>query len=257
MENDSAISALGALAQGTRLDAFRLLVRHEPDGLAAGDIARQLDVPQNTMSAHLGILARAGLVRSERHSRSIIYRADLDGLRALDAVPRQGLLRRQCGAVRPAHRRTHPLLLKGSPVAVDIVIYHNPECGTSRNTLGLIRNAGIEPHVVEYLKTPPSRALLVELIDRAGMTPRELLREKGTPYAELGLDDTALSGDALVDAMMAHPILINRPLVVSPLGVKLCRPSEAVLDLLPGDQRGAFAKEDGQQVVDASGQRVA
>jgi len=142
-------------------------------------------------------------------------------------------------------------------VAVDIVIYHNPECGTSRNTLGLIRNAGIEPHVVEYLKTPPSRAMLVELIDRAGITPRELLREKGTPYAELGLGDWSLSDDALVDAMMAHPILINRPLVVSPLGVKLCRPSEAVLDLLPGDQRGAFAKEDGQQVVDASGQRIA
>ena len=139
----------------------------------------------------------------------------------------------------------------------DIIIYHNPECGTSRNVLSLIRNAGIEPHVIEYLKTPPSRALLVELIDRAGITPRELLREKGTPYAELGLGDTSLSDDALVDAMMAHPILINRPLVVSPLGVKLCRPSEAVLDLLPGDQRGAFAKEDGQQVVDASGQRIA
>jgi arsenate reductase len=142
-------------------------------------------------------------------------------------------------------------------VAVDIVIYHNPECGTSRNALAMIRNAGIEPHVVEYLKTPPSRALLVELIDRAGMTPRDLLREKGTPYAELGLGDTSLSDDVLVDAMMAHPILINRPLVVSPLGVKLCRPSEAVLDLLPTGQLGAFAKEDGEQVVDASGQRVA
>ncbi|MEG8219306.1 arsenate reductase (glutaredoxin) [Sphingomonas sp. HH69] len=142
-------------------------------------------------------------------------------------------------------------------MATDIVIYHNPECGTSRNTLGLIRNAGIEPHVIEYLKTPPSRPLLVELIDRAGITPRELLREKGTPYAELGLGDTSLSDDALVDAMMAHPILINRPLVVSPLGVKLCRPSEAVLDLLTSDQLGAFAKEDGQQVVDDSGQRVA
>ena len=142
-------------------------------------------------------------------------------------------------------------------MAVDIVIYHNPECGTSRNTLAMIRNAGIEPHVVEYLKTPPARALLVELIDRAGMTPRELLREKGTPYADLGLGDTSLSDDALVDAMMAHPILINRPLVVSPLGVKLCRPSEAVLDLLPCDQLGAFAKEDGEQVVDASSQRAA
>ena len=105
-------------------------------------------------------------------------------------------------------------------MAVDIVIYHNPECGTSRNTLGLIRNAGIEPHVIEYLKTPPSRALLVELIDRAGIGPRELMREKGAPYAELGLGDPSLSDDALVDAMMAHPILINRPLVVSPLGVK-------------------------------------
>ena len=136
---------------------------------------------------------------------------------------------------------------------VDIVVYHNPECGTSRNTLGLIRNAGIEPHVVEYLKAPPARALLVELIDRAGMSPRDLLREKGTPFAELGLGDTSLSDDALVDVMMAHPILINRPLVVSPLGVKLCRPSEVVLDLLPADQLGAFAKEDGQQVVDASG----
>ena len=142
-------------------------------------------------------------------------------------------------------------------MAVDIVIYHNPECGTSRNTLAMIRNAGIEPHVVEYLKTPPARALLVELIERAGMAPRELLREKGTPYAELGLGDTSLTDDALVDAMMAHPILINRPLVVSPLGVKLCRPSEAVLDLLPSDQLGAFAKEDGEQVVDATGKRVA
>ena len=139
----------------------------------------------------------------------------------------------------------------------DIIIYHNPECGTSRNTLAMIRNAGIEPHVVEYLKTPPSRALLVQLIERAGIAPRDLLREKGTPYADLGLDDLSLPDAALVDAMMAHPILINRPLVVSPLGVKLCRPSEAVLDLLPAPQRGAFTKEDGERVVDASGQRVA
>ena len=141
-------------------------------------------------------------------------------------------------------------------MAVDVVIYHNPACGTSRNTLAMIRNAGIEPHVVEYLKTPPSRALLVELVDRAGLTPRDLLREKGTPYAELGLGDASLSDDALLDAMIAHPVLINRPLVVSPLGVKLCRPSEAVLDLLPEPQRGAFAKEDGEQVVDAAGQRL-
>ena len=138
----------------------------------------------------------------------------------------------------------------------DIVIYHNPDCGTSRNTLAMIRNAGIEPHVVEYLKTPPARALLIQLIERAGMSARDLLREKGTPYADLGLGDTSLSDDALVDAMMAHPILINRPLVVTPLGVRLCRPSEAVLDILPGKQRGAFVKEDGEQVVNAAGDRV-
>ena len=142
-------------------------------------------------------------------------------------------------------------------MAVDIIVYHNPACGTSRNTIGLIRNAGIEPHVVEYLKTPPSRDLLVDLVRRAGITPRALLREKGTPYAELGLGDDTLSDDALFDAMVAHPILINRPLVVSPMGVKLCRPSEAVLDLLPTAQQDAFAKEDGEQVIDAAGQRVA
>jgi len=140
--------------------------------------------------------------------------------------------------------------------AVDIVIYHNPACGTSRNTLAMIRNAGIEPHVVEYLKTPPTRALLEQLLDRAGMSPRELLREKGTPYAELGLGDPTLTDAALVDAMMAHPILINRPLVVSPLGVKLCRPSEAVLELLPTAQQGAFTKEDGERVIDGAGERV-
>lgn len=143
------------------------------------------------------------------------------------------------------------------PQTTDIVIYHNPECGTSRNVLAMVRNAGIEPHVVEYLKTPPSRPLLERLIARAGLTPRDLLREKGTPYAELGLGDPALSDDALVDAMMAHPILINRPLVVSPLGVRLCRPSEAVLDLLPDGQQGAFVKEDGTPVIDAAGNRVA
>ena len=138
----------------------------------------------------------------------------------------------------------------------DIVIYHNPDCGTSRNTLAMIRNSGIEPHVVEYLKTPPSRTMLEQLIGRAGISPRALLRQKGTPYAELGLDDDSLADTALVDAMMAHPVLINRPLVVSPLGVKLCRPSEAVLDLLPVQQRGAFTKEDGQKVVDADGNRI-
>ena len=138
----------------------------------------------------------------------------------------------------------------------DIIIYHNPECGTSRNTLAMIRNAGIEPHVVEYLKTPSSRAMLEQLIARAGLTPRQLLREKGTPYAGLGLDDASLSDAALIDAMMAHPVLINRPLVVSPLGVRLCRPSEIVLDILPVAQRGPFAKEDGERVIDEAGNRI-
>ncbi|WP_395336656.1 arsenate reductase (glutaredoxin) [Novosphingobium sp. BL-8H] len=133
----------------------------------------------------------------------------------------------------------------------DIVIYHNPQCGTSRNALAMIRGAGIEPHVIEYLKTPPSRAQLTQLIERARMTPRELLREKGTPYAELGLADENLTDEALIDAMMEHPILINRPLVVSPLGVKLCRPSEEVLDLLPAPQSATFVKEDGE-VVEAT-----
>jgi arsenate reductase len=141
-------------------------------------------------------------------------------------------------------------------VTTDIIIYHNPECGTSRNALAMIRNAGIEPHVVEYLKTPPSRPLLESLIARAGITPRALLREKGTPFAELGLGNPDLTDVQLIDAMMEHPILINRPLVVSPLGVKLCRPSEEVLDLIPAEQRGAFAKEDGEQVVDAEGKRI-
>lgn len=135
----------------------------------------------------------------------------------------------------------------------DIIIYHNPACGTSRNALAMIRAAGIEPHVIEYLKTPPSRVLLEQLIARAGVAPRDLLREKGTPYAELGLGDPDLTDAALFDAMMAHPILINRPLVVSPLGVKLCRPSEAVLDLLPQALREAFVKEDGEVVVDPRG----
>ena len=139
---------------------------------------------------------------------------------------------------------------------MDVIIYHNPDCGTSRNTLGMIRNAGIEPHVIEYLKTPPSRDMLTRLIARMGISARELLREKGTPYAELGLGDPALSEAQLLDAMMAHPILINRPIVVSPKGVRLCRPSEDVLDLLP-PQRGAFVKEDGERVIDEHGQRVA
>jgi arsenate reductase len=139
---------------------------------------------------------------------------------------------------------------------MDIIIYHNPDCGTSRNTLGLIRNAGVEPHIVEYLKCPPTRLLLRQLIDRMGLAVRAVLREKGTPFHELRLGDPSLSDEQLLDAMMAHPFLINRPIVVSPKGVKLCRPSEEVIDLLP-PQRGTFTKEDGERVVDERGRRVA
>jgi arsenate reductase (glutaredoxin) len=131
---------------------------------------------------------------------------------------------------------------------MDVIIYHNPDCGTSRNTLAMIRNAGIEPHVVEYLKTPPSRPLLKQLISRMGVSVRDLLREKGTPFGELGLNNPELSDDDLLDAMMLHPILINRPIVVTPKGVRLCRPSEAVMELLP-PQLGQFTKEDGQRVT--------
>ncbi|MDL5366749.1 arsenate reductase (glutaredoxin) [Xanthomonas sp. NCPPB 2654] len=137
-----------------------------------------------------------------------------------------------------------------------ITIYHNPACGTSRNVLGLIRNSGAEPTVVEYLKTPPDRATLQALIAAMGIPLREAIRQKGTPYAELGLDDPALSDDALLDAMLQHPILINRPIVVTPLGTRLCRPSEMVLEILPSPQRGAFAKEDGAALIDADGHRV-
>ncbi|WP_114913666.1 arsenate reductase (glutaredoxin) [Acidibrevibacterium fodinaquatile] len=137
-----------------------------------------------------------------------------------------------------------------------VTIYHNPACGTSRNVLGLIRNAGIAPHIVEYLKTPPSREVLSDLIRRMGIPVRALLRRKGTPYDELGLDDPALTDDQLITAMLSQPILINRPIVVTPLGVRLCRPSETVLDLLPTPQQGAFRKEDGEVVVDEAGRRV-
>jgi len=137
-----------------------------------------------------------------------------------------------------------------------ITIYHNPQCGTSRNVLAMIRNSGEEPRIVEYLKTPPTRDELVDLLRRMGITPRELLRRRGTPYDELGLDDPALTDDALIDHMVRQPILINRPIVVTPLGVRLCRPSEAVLEILPYPQRAAFSKEDGEAVIDTGGQRV-
>lgn len=139
---------------------------------------------------------------------------------------------------------------------MDVVIYHNPDCGTSRNALALIRHAGIEPHVIEYLKTPPARALVIDLVQRMGVPLRDVLRRKGTPFEALGLEDAALSDEALLDAIQAHPILLNRPIVVTPDAVRLCRPSETVLDLIPSEGLAAFAKEDGEVVIDVNGHRV-
>jgi len=158
---------------------------------------------------------------------------------------RTGIFRRQDSPDRQA----------ASPMTA-ITIYHNPACGTSRNTLALIRNSGAEPEVIEYLKTPPTKARLQELLAAMGIHVRALLREKGTPYAELDLGNPKWTDDELLDCMLAHPILINRPIVVTPLGVRLCRPSEQVLDILPQPQQGAFTKEDGEVVINAQGQRV-
>ena len=137
-----------------------------------------------------------------------------------------------------------------------VKIYHDPDCETSRNTLAIISNSGEKPEVIDYLKTPPTREVLADLIRRMGIPVRDVLREKGTPFAELGLGDRSLTDDQLLDAMMAHPILINRPIVVTPLGVRLCRPSEAVLNILPNEQQGAFNKEDGEEVIDDQGRRM-
>jgi arsenate reductase len=139
---------------------------------------------------------------------------------------------------------------------MDVTIYHNPDCGTSRNTLAMIRNAGIEPTVIEYLTQRPDRATLVGLIEKAGLQVRDSVRQKGTPYVELGLDSPNVTDEQLVDAMLTHPILINRPFVVTALGVRLCRPSELVLEILPAPQLGSFSKEDGEAVVDAEGKRI-
>ena len=139
---------------------------------------------------------------------------------------------------------------------MNITIYHNPHCGTSRNTLALIRNTGVEPKIIDYLKHPPTHHMLTELIAQAGLTVRQAVRTKGTPYLELALDNPALSDEQLLDAMLMHPILINRPFVVTPHGVRLCRPSEIVLDILPLPQKGPFTKEDGEAVIDAQGRKV-
>lgn len=137
-----------------------------------------------------------------------------------------------------------------------ITIYHNPQCGTSRNTLAMIRNSGVEPQIIDYQQSPPSREVLREMVAQSGLTVRQALREKGTPFAELGLGDLSLSDEVLLDAMLRSPILINRPFVVTPLGVRLCRPSEVVLEILPQAQRGEFIKEDGEKVIDALGQKI-
>lgn len=139
---------------------------------------------------------------------------------------------------------------------MSVTIYHNPACGTSRNTLAMIRNAGIEPTVIEYLKTPPSREILTKLIKESGLSVRGAIRQKGTPYADLGLDDPMLNDEQLIDAMLEHPILINRPFVVTPAGVRLCRPSEVLLDILPEALTKPFTKEDGEVVIDEQGKRV-
>lgn len=138
----------------------------------------------------------------------------------------------------------------------NITIYHNPACGTSRNTLAMIRNSGVEPIVIDYLQTPPARETLVGLITAMGVPVRDVLRQKGTPYDALNLDDAAWTDELLIDFMVQHPILMNRPIVVTPIGTKLCRPSEVVLDILPQPQQGAFVKEDGEAVIDEKGQRI-
>ncbi|WP_291163522.1 arsenate reductase (glutaredoxin) [Ensifer sp. SSB1] len=139
---------------------------------------------------------------------------------------------------------------------MDVTIYHNPACGTSRNTLEMIRNAGIEPTIIEYVTAPPTRDQLVQMIADAGLTVREAIREKGTPYAELGLDNPDLTDDHLLDAMLKDPILINRPFVITPMGTRLSRPSEVVLEILPDTHKGAFTKEDGEKVLDEKGNRI-
>jgi arsenate reductase len=146
--------------------------------------------------------------------------------------------------------------LEGDAASIDVIIYHNPQCGTSRNTLGLIRNAGVEPHIIEYMKTPPTRLLLRHLVARMGVPLRAILRDKEPVFRELGLDKPDMSDEALLEAIEAHPILLNRPIVVTPKGVRLCRPSELVIDLLP-PQRAEFFKEDGERVVDEHGRQVA
>jgi arsenate reductase len=264
MDEAQALNAFSALSQETRLRIVRLLVIAGPEGMAAGAIGKELRVASSRLSFHLSHLEHAGLIQSQREGRSIRYTASYAALSSLIAF-----LMRDCCQGRPEVCAATmsalsacdclppaPLKIPTKERAMQVTIYHNPACGTSRNVLAMIQNSGEEPLVIEYLKTPPSRAELSDLIQRMGVPVRSVLREKGTPYHELGLDNPDLTDDALLDAMMAHPILINRPIVVTDLGVRLCRPSETVLEILPNPQRGTFTKEDGEAVIDAAGQRV-
>ena len=208
MDENRAVIGFGALAQDKRLNIVRLLVEAGAAGVAAGDIAEAVGISPSNLSFHLKELEHAGLVRQRREARSIIYDANHDGLRDLTVF----LMNDCCGGkleVRNLSAGSASEPQETANAASNVIIYHNPDCGTSRNTLGLIRNAGVEPHIVEYLKSPPSRTLLKELLARAGLSVRAALREKGTPHKELGLGDMSLSDEALLDAMMAHPILIN------------------------------------------------
>jgi arsenate reductase len=215
--------------------------------------------PGQPMTAHWGIEDPAAVIGSdmEKEAAFVLAMRYLKNrisiftnlpIRSLDKMSLNAKLR-EIGTLEGATAEARGRVM-------DVVIYHNPECGTSRNVLAMIRNSGVEPHIVEYLKCPPTPLLLTQLLARAGLTVRQILREKGTPFHDLGLGDLSLSDDALLDAIGAHPILMNRPLVVTPKGVRLCRPSEAVLDLLP-PQRGQFIKEDGERVIDDAGRRVA
>ena len=260
MDQDKVVAALAALAHEHRLRAYRLLVEAGPDGLPAGTVADRLEMPPSSLTFHLQHLLRAGLVSQRRVSRQLIYAMipaamnDLVGFLTEKCCGRAGRL---CARLQPGCGRSRGN--KGGRKYEEkqvTVIYHNPACGTSRNVLALIRNTGEEPEIIEYLKTPPTREKLVELIGRMGIPVRDLLRRKGTPYEELGLGDPALTDDQLLDAMMAHPILINRPIVVTDTAVKLCRPSETVLEILDKPQLAAMNKEDGESVVGAMGKRA-